>query len=196
MQGGISRSPIRIWLAVVGTATLVLGVTYVMLQQSTRLASDDIPLSTAQTVKHALENGSEPVDTVPAIKTNLREDNTVFVTITDDSRRILASSALLNGKSPLPPAGVFDFTKKNGSDHFTWQPASSVRLATRVITYSASSGSNGFIITGQSLAQPEKRIDTYTLFSAITWLAVVGWTSFVLLMPSKKLGPVPTPKNT
>jgi hypothetical protein len=193
MHGGITRSPIRIWLAIVGTATLVLGASYAMIQQSTRLSADDLPLITAQSTKHALENGSDATDAVPNIKTDLKTDNTVFVTITDDSRRILASSALLNGKNPLPPAGVFDYASKNGNDHFTWEPASGVRLATRVIPYSATGG-NGFIITGQSLSQVEKRIDTYTLFSAITWLAVVIWTSAVLLLPSRTLGPVPLQK--
>jgi hypothetical protein len=191
MQGGISRSPIRIWLAIVGTATLLLGASYTMVQQSTRQAADDLPLSTAQSTKRQLEKGAQPQDAVPPIKTDLQTDTTPFVTITDNSRRILASSAILNGKNPLPPAGVFDYTAMHGNDHFTWQPAAGVRLATRVITYSAASGSDGFIITGQSLKQAEKRIDTYTLFAAITWLAIVMWTLIVLLAPFKPLGPVP-----
>ncbi len=196
MHGGLSRSPIRIWLAIVGTSTLVLGASYAMVQQSTRMAADDLPLATSQSVQRQLSAGAQPPDAVPNIKTDLQTDSTVFVTITDNSRRILATSAILKASNPLPPAGVFDYAQAHGSDQFTWQPAPGVRLATRVISYSASSGTSGFIITGQSLSQAEKRIGTYTLFAAVTWLAIIIWTLIVLLAPFKLLGPVPGSKNS
>lgn len=179
----MSKSNFRIWLAVVGTATLVLGATYAMTQQSTRLAADDLPLATAQRIHHELDANANPGDVVPDVKTNLASDSTVFVIITDNSHHVIASSADLNGKTPLPPEGVFDFTKEHGNDHFTWEPAKDVRLATRVIAY-GSNPDDGYIITGQSLQQAENRINTYGALALAAWIAVVAWASLTLLLPS------------
>ncbi len=185
MQELLGSSRARLWLAIAGTATLVLGAAYTMVQQSTRLSADDIPLSTAQTIKLELANGANPIDVVPALKTDLRGDIIPFIIITDSSQHILASSATLNGKLTLPPAGVFSFTKAHGTDHFTWQPADGVRLATRVLSYGQDS-SYGFIITGQSLQQPENRVGTYDVLALLAWIAVLAWTFFVIFMLPQK----------
>jgi hypothetical protein len=175
----------RIWLAIVGASTLVLGAAYAMTQQSTRLAANDLPLATAQTVKHELENGADAADVVPAVKTNLTNESMVFVTVTDSSRHILASSAKLNGKTPLPPSGVFDYTQSKDIDQVTWQPAGNTRIATTVLSYGTGQNT-GFIITGQSLKQTEKRIGIYTALAAAAWIAMIGWTTLTVLMPGLK----------
>jgi hypothetical protein len=105
--------------------------------------------------------------------------------VTDNSKHVLASSAVLDGRTPLPPNGVFSFTSANGSDHFTWQPQAGVRLATRVIIY-GKSPDDGFIITGQSLSPYENRISTYTWLALAAWLAVLAWSFLLLLLPKVK----------
>jgi predicted secreted protein len=172
----------RAWLAIVGVATLVLGASYAMVQQSTRLSADDLPLTTSQVAKQELQNGSDAKDVVPTLKTNLRSDTSVFMVITDSSQHVLASSAVVDNKTPLPPQGVFDYTNAHGTDHFTWEPASGVRLATRVIKY-GQAPDNGYIITGQSLKPYEDRISTYTLLALAAWLAVIAWSYLLLLLP-------------
>ena len=173
---------LRFWLAIVGSATLIIGSSYAMVQQSTRLSADDLPLTTAQLAKQELQSGSNPKDIVPALKTNLKTDSSVFTIITDSSKHVLSSSATLDGQTPLPPNGVFEFTSTHGTDHFTWQPETGVRLATRVITY-GKSPNGGFIITGQSLRQYENRISTYTYIALAAWLAVAAWSYLLVLLP-------------
>jgi hypothetical protein len=180
------KRPVRNWLALVGTATIVIGACYTMVQQSTRLAVDDAPLALAQSIKLQLENGDTPNDSVPATTINLRTNTNPFTIITDSSRHVLASSANLDGQSPRPPKGVFDYTAQNQTDHFTWEPANGVRLATRVMTYSKDQNS-GFIITGQSLAPAEDRINTYGLLALAAWLAVMAWSFLVLILPERRL---------
>jgi hypothetical protein len=177
-----SNLQLRIWLTVVGGATLILGTAYAMVQQSTRLSADDLPLTTAQVAKQELQSGSNPSDVVPSLKTNLRNDTSVFVIITDNSKHVLASSAILGDKTPLPPSGVFSFTVEHGTDHFTWQPETGVRLATRVDSYT-NGADRGFIIAGQSLKPFEDRIDTYTWLAAAGWLATVAWSYLLLMLP-------------
>jgi hypothetical protein len=176
----------RIWLAIVGSATLIIGAAYSMVQQSTRLAADDLPLATATAVKDQLENGANPADVVTPRPINLRSNTNVFVIVVDSSRHVLASSATVDGQTPLPPQGVFDYTDQHGTDHFTWQPVAHVRLATRVMAY-GQAPNNGFVIAGQSLAQTENRIDIYTELALAAWLAMLAWTYLVLLMPSRVL---------
>lgn len=180
----LQNSKFRIWLAIIGSATLVLGAAYTMVQQSTRLSADDLPLATAQTIKHQLESGAAPSDVVPSVTTDLRADNTVFAIVTNSDDHVLASSASLDGQQQLPPSGTFDYTQSHGTDHFTWQPASGVRLATRMLTYGKD---GGFIITGQSLKQYEDRIGTYGWLLLAGWLGVIAWTSAVILVPVRKI---------
>ncbi len=173
------------WLAIIGTATLVLGAAYAMVQQSTRLSADDLPLSAAQTARQELQTNSNAKDVVPAIKTNLRSETGIFVIVTDDAEHVIASSATLDGQTPLPPRGVFSFAQQHGSDHFTWEPVAGVRLATRVTTYNSGS-SQGFVITGQSLQPFEDRISTYTWIAGAAWLAVLAWTYLLMVLPVQR----------
>jgi hypothetical protein len=183
MRNPLGSPVVRAWLAIAGTATLVLGAAYTMVQQSTRLSADDLPLTTAQVAKQELQSGSDAKDVVPTLKTDLRKDTSVFMIITDSSQHVLASSAILDGQTPLPPKGVFSFTDSHNTDHFTWQPTGDVRLATRVTTY-GKTPDNGYIITGQSLKPFEDRISTYTWLAAAAELAVLAWTYLLLLLPS------------
>lgn len=182
----LANTQVRLWLALVGVATLVLGASYAMVQQSTRLSADDLPLTTAQVAKQELQAGSNASDIVPVLKTDLKNDTSVFMIITDSSKHVLASSAVLNGRTPLPPNGVFSFTNIHGTDHFTWEPQNDVRVATRVERF-GKSPDNGFIITGQSLKPFEDRISTYTALSLAAWLAVLAWSYLLLLLPLARL---------
>jgi hypothetical protein len=178
----LANKDMRIWLAIAGTATLLIGAAYIMVQQATRLAANDAPLALAQTIKNNLESGAAANDVVPGQNIDLRSNNNLFAIVTDGTQHVLASSATLDGQSPLPPKGVFMYTAKHGSDHFTWQPAGKVRLATRVLSYGNATDS-GFIITGQSLAPAEERITIYTELALAAWLAIIAWTFLVLLLP-------------
>lgn len=185
---------VRAWLAMAGVATLVLGAAYAMAQQSTRLSADDLPLTTSQVAKQELQGSSAAKDVVPTLKTDLRSDTSVFMIITDSTQHVLASSAVLDGQTPLPPRGVFDFTAAHGSDHFTWQPASGVRIATRVVGYGRGDNS-GYIITGQSLKPFEDRINTYTWLALAAWLASLAWSYLLILLPHAHHRPARPKKN-
>lgn len=182
MKGPLGNPLVLAWLAIAGVATLVLGAAYIMAQQSTRLSADDLPLTTAQVAKQELQGGSQAKDVVPTLKTDLRTNTSVFMIITDSSQHILASSAVLDGKTPLPPKGVFDYTSAHGTDHFTWEPVGNVRMATRVTAY-GQPPNNGFIITGQSLQPFEDRIETYGWIALAAWLAAVAWSYLMILLP-------------
>lgn len=179
------RPNLRLWLALVGTSTLVLGTAYAMVQQSTRQSVNDWPRDSAQLVKRQLEGGATAADAVAVvapIKTNLKEDLAGFVIVTDDNRNVLASS--LAGETPLPPQGVFEHTKSNGANDLSWQTASGVRVAMQALSYKAGNAS-GFIITGQSLQPYEERTKIYGELALAAWVAIIAWSWMTLLMPIK-----------
>ncbi len=179
------RPNLRLWLAIVGTSTLVLGATYTLVQQSTRLAADDWPLAATQLVSRELAAGDTAGDAVAAvapIKTDLQTNVAGFVIITDDNLKIQASS--LSGDTPLPPQGVFDYTKAHGTNQRTWQTATGVRIAMETLAYKTSGGS-GYIIAGQPLKPAEDRIARYGLLAGAAWIAVLAWSWLTLLLPIK-----------
>ena len=184
MKALLSEARVRTWLAIMGAASILLLAAYVMAQQSTRHAANDQPLALAQTIKHQLANGAGPTDVIPAVTVDLRDDISPFVTITDSLRNILGSSAKLDGKTPLPPAGVFSYTKAHGEDTISWQPKSAVRLATYITTGKAGN-EYVFIITGQSLKPAEDRIGIYNVALIFGWLLILAWTTFILFLPDK-----------
>jgi hypothetical protein len=195
MSEVLAKSYIRIFLAIIGASTLMLGAAYTMVQQSTRLSANDQPEAMAQVVKNELESGSSANDVITGQTVNLADNINPFVIITDDTRHVLSSTANLNGKTPLPPKGVFDYTSEHGSDHFTWQPADGVRLATRVISYGNANDSKGFIVTGQSLKPYEDRIGVYGELALAAWLAILAWSFLMLVLPERKFRPKPKSKK-
>jgi len=186
MKELLKNHRVRLWLAIVGVATLVIGASYTMVQQSTRLGADDQPLALVQTAKQQLDSGVRAADVVPTLQIDPRTNTSSFVIITDSAKHVLASSAILDGQPPLPPAGTFDYTSAHGSDRFTWEPASGVRLATRMLSY-GTSPNNGYIITGQSLAPAEDHINTYGLLALVSWLAVMAWVTLLILLPGTRI---------
>nr|AIA19206.1 Unknown Function [uncultured bacterium]AIA19305.1 Unknown Function [uncultured bacterium] len=108
--------------------------------------------------------------------------------VADNDHHVIASSAALDGQTPLPPSGTFDYTAAHGSDRFTWEPKDGVRLATRVVAYGQKPNS-GFVIAGQSLKPYEDRIDVYTELALAAWLASLAWTVLMLLLPTVRKVP-------
>ena len=183
MLAFLRRPELRIWFAVVGAATIVMGTAYAMVQQSTRLAANDAPLLLLQNTLRQLTQNSSAQDVVPTRSVELNSDDiSPFVIITDANKKVLGGSATLDGKTPLPPAGTFDFTKSQGRDNFTWQPARGVRLAVEM-----GFNGNNYVVAGQSLKPFEDRIGTYTLLVTAGWLAVLAWTTIWLLLPVQKI---------
>jgi hypothetical protein len=184
MKRMLARPKVQLWLAISGAATLVLIGAYAMVQQSTRLGANDLPTVQAQTIEQSLGQGAAPEEAVADKSIDLGSGALApFTIITDDSYHVLAASAVLNGKTPLPPAGVFKYTKAHKNDNITWQPQPGVRIAAHVTTFSTPT-SDGFIITGQSLAPFEDRVSTFTAIAVLSWVGMMAWTTFVLLLPS------------
>jgi hypothetical protein len=180
------RQEIRLWLAIVGAATIVLGAAYLMVQQEARLSANEGPTAAAESAKSQLQSGKTPAVIVGLDKTDVKHSYQTFIIITDDKNKVLASSAQLNGKTPIPPIGVIENARKYGFNTVTWQPENDVRLATYVTTYKSEKGS-GVIIAGKSLKLTEDRIGKITLIAGVAWTIMTAWLTLIILSPLKKI---------
>jgi hypothetical protein len=111
-----------------------------------------------------------------------------FVTVLDDSGRVLASSGRLRGEVRAIPTGVLDHVRRAGEERVTWLPERGVRIATVVERYSAASG--GFVVVGRSLEEAQDRIEKFWQLIALSWTATLaGLLALVAIVEWLRGGP-------
>lgn len=184
MKVSLKKPEPRLWLTLVGVVSIIALMSYAVVQQSTRLDANNLPIQMSDTIAAKLSSGSSPADVIPLIPSSLGNDSIPFAIITDSNLNILASSAKLGGQQVLPPKGTFNFKVGQGGHSFTWEPAPYAREATHIAKYD-----KGYIVTGQSLKEPEHQIAIYGLITLFFWLVAIAWISFALslkLKPAKK----------
>ncbi len=176
------------WLPLAVIATILSALIYVAVQQDYRINANDPQIQLAEDISAQLAAGQKPEEAIPQYKTNLAKTLATFIVIYDDNNKPLVSTGLLNGESPVPPSGVFDFTRKTGQDRLTWEPVKGLRYAT-VVQYFKDKQS-GFILTARSLSEVEQRINQLTKLVLAGWLAalVASWIAIVFtnVIASKK----------
>jgi hypothetical protein len=85
----------------------------------------------------------------------------------DDKGKLIASSAMLDGKTPILPSGVLASAKQKGEVRFTWQPKSNVRSAVVIDYYKGLN--SGYVLVGRSIKEVENRIDNLQLIVLLGW---------------------------
>lgn len=75
---------------------------------------------------------------------------------------------MLDGKIPVLPAGVLDYTRAQGSNIVTWQPRREVRSAIVILPFHSSI--SGFVVAGRSLRLVEEREGILIRHIAIGWI--------------------------
>lgn len=178
------------WAVVI---TAMAGLVYGTVQQVYRQSANDPQIQIAEDLARYLAQGGSPQNAVPAVKIDIAQSLAPFIIVFDDNAQPILSSAILNGKIPVPPAGVFDYVRKYGQDRITWQPRTDVRSAIVVARYTGQN--SGFVLAGRSLREIEKRESRLEFFVAAGWLATLIATLFVSILTSFKIRRYWTPEN-
>jgi hypothetical protein len=160
------------WLPLAVTITLLCGLSYIVGQQVYRQSANDPQIRMAEDASLALSSGTSPQDIVTKDTVNMATGLSPYLIIFDESGRPLASSVILDGKTPYPPAGVFDYTKIHQQDRITWQPRPSVRHAA-VISY-FNGRQRGFVLAGRSMREVEIRETNLMLGVTLGWLVTLS----------------------
>ncbi len=163
----------RRWLPLAAAIVVLSGTIYGTTQQVLRQGANDPQIQMARDAAAALAKGALPASVVTrGISVDLNTSLAPFISVYDDTGLSLESSGVLSGKPPVPPKGVFDFTRANTEDRITWQPEPDVRFAIVVVHYGGSRP--GFVLAGRSLAEVEQRASRMFLLSAAGCIAALA----------------------
>ncbi len=160
------------WLPLAIGITLIFGIIFFVVRQTTRGAANDPQIQMAGDIAHDLSAGMSPAKVKPTQKVDIRESLSPFVIVYDDLGRVLASSGELDGKTPVLPAGVLDYTREHVQDRITWEPAPGVRSAIVVMRYT--NGTPGFVLVGRSIREVENRTQILLFQLAAAWMVSLG----------------------
>jgi hypothetical protein len=148
------------------------GLIYVAVQQSYRSAANDPQLQLAKDISDRLKNNQSIDQLMGGDTVDISKSLAVFKVLYNAQGMPVHSSGLLDGGPPQMPAGVFDFTKRNGEDVLTWQLRRGLRMA-MVVEFVQSPGI-AFVAVGRSLREVEKRVSILTIMLFIGLLACFG----------------------
>jgi len=174
-------------LAFVGVLiTLMVGMAYVVAQQSERLGADDTGWRLASQVAAELGADSGPgadghSDTLATLpRVDLATSFAPFVVVFDATDAPVAGNGYLDGALATVPNGVIDTARVSGSNHVTWQPAEGLRFATVELKVGDS-----VVLAGQSLVPSETRTDSLALVLLTAWLGLLGVAGIGVLVASR-----------
>ncbi len=177
------RKVFIIWLPLALTITLISGLIYLTVQQAIQIGANDPQIQMAEDAATALYQGQYPGEVVPQNKVDLTKSLAPYLIVFDEAGKPIAGNAVLNGKLPNLPPGVFSFTKENTEDRFTWEPQMGVRSAL-VVTHFTGINS-GYVAAGRSIREVEKREDQLFLQVGLGWFASLVLTLIATFMVSE-----------
>jgi hypothetical protein len=178
-MGDLIKRTIIAWIPLAILASMTAFLTYTAVQQSQRSWANDPQIQMAEDAARALEAGADPASIVGATQIDAGLSLAPFIIVYDQDHASLASGALLSGKPPVPPGGVFDYvlgksrdggpyslrkTDVPGEERFSWEPEPNIRFATVVTHYGGAHP--GFVLAARSLREIEKR-EHYTFFISL-----------------------------
>jgi len=174
----LARSFLK-WMPIAVGCTLVLGISYVFVQQSYRMSANDPQTMVAHDIATELAAGTAPDQLVSNETIDPSISLSPFVIVFDAEGKPLVSSARLAGAIPVPPAGVLDASKASGENKVTWQPRSDARIAAVVVPVKG--GADGFVLAGRSLRVVEERVDGLTSIAGLGWIGTMTATFIAVL---------------
>lgn len=156
------------WMPLAFLSTLFCGLVYITVQQNLRSSANDPQIQMAEDTAFALTSGKSTQALLPREQIDIRKSLAPYIIIFDESGKPILSSAILDGKIPLPPGKLFtDIHKQPHEIQFTWEQQRGIRSAAVMTSY----GNNaGFVLAGRSLREIEKRENNLVSEVFIVWI--------------------------
>jgi hypothetical protein len=173
-------------LVILIVVSLVCGFVYTEVQQVWRMSANDPQIQMAEDAAKGIANGNWP--SMPTDAVEISSSLAPFLMVFDKDGHLLATNAILDGHPPSLPSGVLDWTRQHGEDRITWQPRAGVRIALVIVPVAGPSG--GFVASGRSMREVEKRIAFASQGAAFAWavLLAVGFGAVFLYRRKLKAG--------
>ena len=153
-------------------STVLALALYSIPQQVLRQGANDPQIQMAGDLAARLEQGVAPIEAVPAGAVDIARSLSPFVIAYDDQGQPLASQAQLDGKTPVPPNGVFNHVRQYGEERFSWQPRHGVRIA--AVVQRVNGPQPGFVLAGRNMREVEAREQQVEQMAGLAWIAMLG----------------------
>jgi hypothetical protein len=167
----LSRAVVA-WLPVAVVATVLAGTSYAITQHVIRSSADDAPRALSTGAAYSLSRGAAPAAVASGGPVDLGIGLGPFLIVYGADGRVTASTARLEGVTPVVPVGVLAEARQHGSDRITWQPRDGVREAVVAIPWQ-SPDDHGVVVAGASLRPAEERATQVLLIVLAGWLAAM-----------------------
>ncbi len=168
-------------LILAAIATVLALALYVIPQQVLRTGADDPQIEMATNLAARLDyygvtdglRQGELINSGGVV--NMARSLSPFLIVYDDQGRPLGSTAQLDGLTPTPPAGVFDYVRTHGEERVTWRPIAGSRAVRIAAVVERVDGPQpGFVLAGRSLSEVQSRIGHVQNLAGLAWLAMMG----------------------
>lgn len=179
-----------------GIATGLALALNVIPQQVLRTGADDPQIQMATDLAARLDRGPGVADgllqaALPPTAVDMSRSLSPFLIVYDDGGTPLGSNAQLNGRTPAPPRGVFDYVRQHGEERVTWQPAHGLRIA--AVVERINGPQPGFVLAGRSLREVEARADHVRDLAGLTWIGMLALIAIGTLVYGRITRPTPIP---
>lgn len=168
------------WLPIGVAVTMLIGVSYVFVQQSYRQSGNDPQIAVARDIAASLATGAPADQLVSREQVDPSKSLAPFVIVLDSGGKVVVSSMVLGSSTPLPPAGVLASAKASGENRVTWQPRADARIASVVVPVKG--GPGGYVVAGRSLRLVEERVDQLTQMAGLGWIGTIVLTFLFVLL--------------
>lgn len=193
-RAGLAMLALLVWLPVAVAVTVGIGAAYGIGQQVLRSGANDPQTQIAEDTAARLTDGTSPRAVVAGPTVDLARSLATSVTVLDAAGHVVESTAMLNGRVPLPPVGALRVAEGGVTNTFTWQPQPGVRQAAVVVPYRTPAGA-GAVIVSRSLRLVEEREDALLRLSALGWFASMLAAALLALVAARywtsRWGPSP-----
>ena len=95
----------KYWLAGVVVITIFCGLVYGSIQQVLRLGANDPQIQMSQDIAAKISQNQSTLDLIPQEKVDISKSLAPFIIVFDENGKPIASSAILNNMTPVPPSG-------------------------------------------------------------------------------------------
>ena len=185
------RRAAAVFLPLACVATLLCGLLYAVVQQDLRSGANDPQLQLAEDAARALDGGAGPASVVGSPPVDIAASLAPFLEVFDASGNVLASSARLDGRDPVPPIGVLDHARTSSPNAVTWQPRAGVRIASVTVAWQG-----GTVLAGRSLREVERREDRLLLLVGAGWAGTMVALVVVSVLTARLLGGAGTDRRS
>jgi len=174
------KVPVRVFLSWLPLAVAITGIcllVYGAVQQNYRQSLNDPQIQMAQDGAARLADGGIPAELVQrgVAPVDAAKSLAPWIAVYDASGTPLESSAVLDGRPPTPPQGIFDLAKAQGTNlpHNTWQPEGGVRIALVVVPVTSGPNQGYFVAAGRNMSEVENREGDLTTFVGLAWIVLL-----------------------